>query len=84
MSSALNRAKLRWRCRRGTKELDYMLSGFFDRRFDELDASGQEAFAWLLEQQDPLVIDWIWGTLSPPQGALNDIIEMIRRDSGIS
>ncbi len=53
--------RLRWRCRRGVRELDILLTRFLDERFDSLDSSVQESFAALLECQDPDVMDWVMG-----------------------
>jgi len=77
------RARLAWRCRRGTKELDGLLSGFLERRFDALDPGLQSSFCLLLEQQDPMIADWLLGRTAPIDSDLGQIIEMIRRDSGI-
>ena len=51
--------KLRWRCRRGVRELDILLTRFLDERFERLDEAGRDSFAALLECQDPDVIDWL-------------------------
>lgn len=53
--------RLRWRCRRGVRELDILLTRFLDERFGSLDAAGRESFAALLECQDPDVMDWVMG-----------------------
>jgi antitoxin CptB len=53
--------RLRWRCRRGVRELDILLTRFLDERFERLDAEGRESFAALLECQDPDVVDWLMG-----------------------
>ena len=46
-------AKLRWRCRRGTKELDTLTSRYLDHFYSQAEASEQCAFAELLTMQDP-------------------------------
>lgn len=77
------RARLRWRCRRGMKELDVLLGRFLEHRYDEVDETHQAAFAALLEQQDPSIADLLLGRVPPPEGPLGRVIEMIRADSGI-
>jgi len=78
------KSKLRWRCRRGTRELDLLLTRFLAQRFDHARPPIQHAFAELLEQQDPLIADWIWGRAPLPEGDLGEVIEMIRQDAGFS
>lgn len=77
------KSRLRWHCRRGTKELDVLLGGFLERRFDELDESQQTAFTKLVEQPDPAIADWIWGRTPFPDGEIGGIIAMIRKDVGL-
>lgn len=53
MSGAPDRSKLRWRCRRGTKELDTLTTRYLENFYDSADSSEQSAFAALLTLQDP-------------------------------
>jgi len=53
------RAKTAWRCRRGTRELDLVLLGFFERHYDRLPAAEQELFRQLLGEQDPVLSAWL-------------------------
>ena len=48
--SEMNR--LRWKCRRGTLELDLLLQQFLDRDYATLDGPAQQAFEALLEAGD--------------------------------
>ncbi|MDJ0957539.1 MAG: succinate dehydrogenase assembly factor 2 [Arenicellales bacterium] len=75
------RSKILWRCRRGAKELDSLLTDFFNRRFDQLSADQKDAFCLLLEQPDPLIMDWLWGRLPPPENNLGGIVMMVRQNS---
>jgi antitoxin CptB len=75
-------ARLRWRCRRGMKELDMLLGGWFDRRWPEADPDRRRAFQWLLEQPDPDLADWLIGGARPTDkghaALVDDIVQ--RRD----
>ena len=53
MSGVPDRSKLRWRCRRGTKELDTLTTRYLENFYDCAEASEQSAFAALLTLQDP-------------------------------
>jgi antitoxin CptB len=58
--------KLRWRCRRGMKELDVLLARYVDERFDGASAAEQEAFRQLLETQDQVLYAYCLGQAQPP------------------
>jgi antitoxin CptB len=47
------RARLRWRCRRGMRELDVLLIHFFEASFDTLSETEKHTFQALLELPDP-------------------------------
>lgn len=53
------RAKTAWRCRRGTRELDLVLAGFFKRHYDRLPAAEKKLFQQLLGEQDPVLSAWL-------------------------
>jgi antitoxin CptB len=49
-------ARLQWRCRRGTRELDTLLSGFLSHGYLDLTAAQCRLFEDLLERDD----DQLW------------------------
>jgi antitoxin CptB len=53
--------KLRWRCRRGMKELDLLTMGYLEQYYLDAAAEDQQAFADLLELQDPLLMSCMVG-----------------------
>jgi antitoxin CptB len=58
--------QLRWRCRRGMKELDLLLARYVDERFCSASNAEQEAFRRLLETQDTVLYGYCLGTERPP------------------
>lgn len=76
-------AKLTWRCRRGTRELDFLLSGFMARRFRGLGPELRGAFEVLLDQEDPVIIDWLWGRARPADVGVREVVALIRKDAGM-
>ncbi len=70
--------RLRWRCRRGTRELDRMLGWWLDARFAEADATKQADFDALLDCSDPDLWDWLTGHLAPADPRFASIIDEIR------
>jgi antitoxin CptB len=58
--------RLRWRCRRGMKELDVLLARYLDRHFCSAPSPEQDAFRRLLETQDPILHAYCLGSQPPP------------------
>jgi antitoxin CptB len=58
--------RLRWRCRRGMRELDVLLARYLDERFCSAPPAEQEAFRRLLETQDTVIHAYCLGSEPPP------------------
>jgi len=71
-------ARLRWRCRRGMRELDQLLGWYLDTRYPQADEAAKEAFATMLDQPDPELWDWLSGRRVPQTAAWREIIDEIR------
>jgi antitoxin CptB len=52
-------AKLEWRCRRGMKELDFLLIRYLRQRGAEAASEEGDAFAEFLELPDPLIARYL-------------------------
>ena len=50
---------VRWRCRRGLKELDIYFLGYFDRQYAKMSKQERGVLQFLLLQQDPLLQSWL-------------------------
>jgi antitoxin CptB len=70
--------RLRWRTRRGTRELDALFGGWLEISFPTADAALQQAFDELLDVQDPDLWDWVMGHAQPPRADWQAIIDDIR------
>lgn len=57
---------LRWRQRRGMKELDVLLERYYTRHYDSASQTERRMFARLLEREDPEIWLWIVGQATPP------------------
>lgn len=73
------RARLRWRCRRGMKELDFLLAGWIESAWAEAGEDRRLAFEWLLEQPDPDLADWLIGGARPQDADQAALIDDILR-----
>jgi len=58
--------RLRWRCRRGMKELDVLLTRYVDQRFAAAPAAEQQEFERLLGAQDPVIYAYCLGQIPVP------------------
>lgn len=58
--------KLRWRCRRGMKELDVLLARYVDERFCSASNLEQDAFNELLDTEDTVLYAYCLGSERPP------------------
>ena len=72
--------RLRWRCRRGTRELDRLLRQWLDDHAAGADARTLENFSVLLDAQDPDLWDWLVGKQEPDDPRLLELIREIRAD----
>lgn len=71
--------RLRWRCRRGTRELDALLGGWLDEHVQAEDgAQTLAAFDALLDEPDPLIWDWLMGYERAPRPDWQEIVDAIR------
>ncbi|MEO5561638.1 MAG: succinate dehydrogenase assembly factor 2 [Dokdonella sp.] len=71
-------ARLRWRARRGTRELDAMLGWWMDVRYAGADTPTREHFDALLNESDPDLWDWLTGHRVPADPRFAAIIDEIR------
>ena len=73
---AADLGRLRWRCRRGMKELDFLLTRYIEERFAGASLEEQAAFGRLLDAQDPVIYAYCLGQERPPED-LSGLIERI-------
>ncbi len=69
--------RLRWRCRRGMRELDVLLRRYVDERYAAASGEHQEAFRRLLDAPDPLIHAYCLGLEAPPTPILASLIGLI-------
>jgi antitoxin CptB len=69
--------RLRWRCRRGMRELDVLLRRYVDERYAAASGEHQAAFRQLLDAPDPLIHAYCLGLEAPPTPILASLIGLI-------
>jgi antitoxin CptB len=71
-------ARLRWQCRRGMLELDYVLERYLETHYAGADAAEQDRFTRLLTAQDPELQLWLLNGVAHPDPAMQALVERIR------
>lgn len=74
----MSRKELRWRQRRGMKELDVLLERYFNRHHETASPEDRAAFSRLLEREDPEIWLWIVGQAAAP-AEFAHVIDALRR-----
>jgi antitoxin CptB len=69
---------LRWQCRRGMLELDYVLERYLDRQYAAAGSEEKSHFRALLTAQDPELQVWLLYGVPHPDPAFHALISKIR------
>ena len=56
-TDSIELSKIRWRCRRGTKELDHLLLSYFENHYQDANESERASFEEMLSLQDNVLIE---------------------------
>jgi len=70
--------KLRWRCRRGTRELDLLLSRYLESSYGSACQAEQQAFLSLLDLEDVQLSAYLLAESVPANHALEAVVLAIR------
>jgi antitoxin CptB len=74
---ASDMGRLRWRCRRGMRELDELLTNYLTDQFPGANPLEQAAFLQLLDFPDADVNDYCLRLRQPPSPVLRDLVDRI-------
>lgn len=70
--------RLRWKCRRGMRELDQLLARYLDREWLGSSEAQRGVFLRLLATEDDKLWYWFMGHDSPTDAALDALVQHIR------
>lgn len=73
----MNPGQLRWRCRRGMRELDVLLLRWLDEDFPSAPDAERRAFEQLLSWQDPDIVDLLAGRVTTEDPGLRHVVERL-------
>jgi len=75
---SFTRGRLRWRCRRGMKELDVLLERFAQQLLPQASAADCRVFSEVLDLPDPLLAGYLLGGEVPAEPHLAQAIGRMR------
>lgn len=70
--------RLRWRCRRGMRELDQLLERWLEREWRVSPTAERDAFLRLLDSEDDRLWKWFLGHEASDDAGLQALVERIR------
>lgn len=73
-----DRARLEWRCRRGTKELDMMMQAWLRQGFEQSSEAERQAFIELLDWSDDALARLLFGQHESDKADVNAFAAKIR------
>ena len=71
-------SRLRWRCRRGMRELDQLFERYLDRAWRQASGDERAVFLRLLEVEDDKLWHWFMGHETPADVELAQLVDSIR------
>jgi antitoxin CptB len=74
--------RLRWRCRRGMRELDELLTRYIDERYATAPEAEQAAFRSLVDAEDSALYAYCLGSLPPPSPEVSELLVRITAPAG--
>lgn len=70
---------IRWQCRRGMLELDFLFQCVLEQHYDQLTESQKILFSQLLQQDDPTLYDWLVAEVPCTDVTLQPIIHLLKQ-----
>ena len=71
--------RLLWRCRRGMKELDLVLTRYLAEQWPAAGRDERAVFEQILGLPDPLLAGYLMGREQAPDPAMQQMVEQLRR-----
>jgi antitoxin CptB len=70
--------RLAWRCRRGMKELDLLLTRYLREHWPSASVAERVSFERILELPDPLLAACLLGRERAPDAGMQELLERLR------
>lgn len=78
MSDSNKLARIKWACRRGMLELDFIFNDFMENGYKQLSDIQQDAFQTFLVNSDPDLYSWLMGFREATNETDIKMVELIR------
>ena len=78
LNDDVERRRIRWRCRRGMRELDDLLVRWLEREWTSASEAQRGVFLRLLDCEDDRLWRWFLGHETAPDAALDTLVQHIR------
>ena len=79
MSDDAQLKRLRWRCRRGMRELDQLMLRYLDRQWAQDSDAQRGVFLQLLDCEDDKLWRWFMGHDTPDDVQIATLVQRIRQ-----
>lgn len=79
MSDDAELKRLRWRCRRGMRELDQLMLRYLDQAWAQDSDAQRGVFRQLLDGEDDKLWRWFMGYDTPEDAEIAALVERIRQ-----
>jgi antitoxin CptB len=73
----VSRSRLFWQCRRGSLELDTLLTRYLEQRYDFAPTTEQAAFSQLLSLEDQQIFQYLSGQSKPETVEITNLVTQI-------
>ncbi len=73
----VSHSQLVWQCRRGSLELDTLLTRYLEQRYDVAPAIEQATFRQLLSLEDQQIFQYLSGQTEPDTEEITDLVAHI-------
>ncbi|MDH3747222.1 MAG: succinate dehydrogenase assembly factor 2 [Gammaproteobacteria bacterium] len=73
------KSRIKWQCRRGMRELDDLLMGYVEQRYDDAGDDEKAAFEALLALPDPDLVAYLLQKQQPDLAPIADVIRHVLR-----
>jgi antitoxin CptB len=77
-------SRLRWHCRRGTREMDILLENYLDHHYFNAGSEEQQCFSDLLALEDSVLLSYLMMGKLPESEKIASLLNKIRVCSGSS
>ena len=77
MSEDAELKRLRWRCRRGMRELDVLMLRYLDQAWPQDSEQRRKVFLRLLDCEDDKLWQWFMGRERPADKEIDELVQRI-------